>query len=122
LKSETPIFVPAKILDEQGRTLAQKNDLGERSGIRVQELTPSLAFHFNFKGQKDVLVSEVVSGSASEVSGIKAGDIITKVNLKEVRGVKEFEEAFDEVKKGSSLHILLFRDERFQEVNLFLEP
>jgi hypothetical protein len=122
LKSKTPIFVSAKILDERGVALTKKNDFGERYGIRIQELTPSLASHFNFKGQKGVLVSEVISGSPSEASGIKAGDIITKVNSKELGIVQEFEEIFDRAKVGSSLQILLFRDGKFQEVNLFLKP
>jgi bifunctional DNase/RNase len=122
LKSKTPIFVSSKILDQQGISLTKKDNFGERYGIRIQELTPSLASHFNFKGQRGVLVSEIVSGSASEASGIKAGDIITKVNLKEMGTVQEFEEVFDGLKGGSSAQILLFRDDQFQEVNLFLRP
>jgi len=109
LKSKTPILVLATILDTQGITLAKKN-MGERYGIRIQELTPSLASHFNFKGQKGILVSEVISGSTSEVSGIMAGDIITKVDLKEVGSVQEFEEVFDALKVGNSVRITLFRD------------
>jgi bifunctional DNase/RNase len=117
LKSKTPIFVLATILDDQGITLSQKST-GERYGIRIQELTSSLASHFSFKSEKGVLVSEVISGSASEASGIKAGDIITKVNAKEVSNVQEFEEAIDVVKVGDSIQITLFRDNKFQEVNL----
>ena len=122
LKSKIPIFVAAKILDQQGIALTKKNAFGERYGIRIQELTPALASHFNFKGKKGVLVAEVLPGSISETSGIKAGDIITKVNSKEVEGVQEFEEMLDTVKAGDSLRILLFRDDKFQEINLFLKP
>jgi bifunctional DNase/RNase len=122
LKSKIPIYVASKILDEQGIALAKKNAFAERHGIRIQELTPALAFNFNFKGNKGVLVAEVLSGSVSETSGIKAGDIITKLNLKEVGSVQEFEEMFDAVKPGESLQILLFRDNKFQEVNLLLKP
>ena len=121
LKSKTPIFVLATILDTQGIALAKKNT-GERYGIRIQELTPALASHFNFKAQKGVLVSEVISGSASEVSGIKAGDIITRVDLKEVGSVQEFEAVFETLKEGSSVRVTLFRDDKFQEVNLSLKP
>jgi bifunctional DNase/RNase len=121
LKSKTPIFVLATILDAQGIALAKK-ETGERYGIRIQELTPSLASHFNFKGQKGVLVSEVISGSASEISGIKAGDIITKVDLKEVSSVQEFEEVFEALKEGGSVRVTLFRDDKFKEVNLSLKP
>ena len=122
LKSKLPILVSAKILDEQGISLTKKSVFGERYGIRIQELTPPLASNFNFKGKKGVLVAEVLPGSASEASGIKAGDIITKVNSKEVGGVQEFEEMFDAAKLGDSLRILLFRDDKSQEVNLILKP
>ena len=122
LKSKAPIFVSTRILEEQGMVLRKKDHIGERYGIRIQELTPSLASHFNFKSRKGVLVSEVISGSASESSGIKAGDIITKINLKEVGSIKEFEDILDAVKAAGSHRILLFRDDQFQEVNLVLKP
>lgn len=122
LKSKVPILVSAKVLDQQGLTLSREEGMVERHGIRIQELTPSLSSHFNFKGQKGVLVSEVLSGSIPEVSGIKAGDIITKINQKEVGSVQEFEEIFDSLKAGSSIRILLFRNEKFQEANLTLKP
>lgn len=122
LKSKTPIFVSAKILDEQGMALTKKEIFGERYGIRIQDLTPSLASHFNFKGEKGVLVSEVIPESPAEVSEIKPGDIITKVNLKEVGTVQEFEKAFDATPGSNPLPILIFRDGKFKEVNLFLKP
>lgn len=118
LKSKTPIYVSTKILDEQGIALTQKSDFGERFGIRIQELTPALASSFNFKGKKGVLVAEVLPGSVSEASGIKAGDIITKVDSKEVGTVQQFEEMFDTARPGDSLKVLLFRDNQFKEVNL----
>jgi hypothetical protein len=120
LKSKVPVYVSAKIIQDQGIALTGKEAFGERYGIRIQELTPSLASHFNFKGQKGVLVSEVIPGSLSESSGIKAGDIITKVNLKEVGSVHEFEEAVDAIQGSSSVKILLFREDKFQEVNFDL--
>jgi bifunctional DNase/RNase len=122
LKSKTPILVSAKILDEQGIALAKKSVQSERFGIRIQELTPALASHFNFKGHKGVLVAEVLPGSVSESSGIKAGDIITKANSKEVGSVEEFQEILDAVKAGDSVRVWLFRDDQSKEVNLTLKP
>jgi C-terminal processing protease CtpA/Prc len=122
LKSKVPILVSAKILGEQGISVTKKNVFGERYGIRIQELTPSLASNFNFRGKKGVLVAEVLPESASETSGIKAGDILTKLNSKEIGSIQEFEEMFDAAKVGDSLRILLFRDGQFQEVNLILKP
>ncbi len=122
LKSKLPIFIAAKILDEQGIALTQRNNSGERYGVYVQELTPALASHFNFRGKKGVLVAEVLPESVSEISGIKAGDIITKVNSKEMGSVQEFEEIFETSKAGDPLKILLFREDKFQEINLILKP
>lgn len=121
LKSKTPIFVSIKVLDEQGIALSKENAFAERYGIRVQELTSSLASHFNFKRQKGVLVSEVLPGSTSEGSGIKAGDIITKINRKEVGTVQEFEEVLGAVRAGTVL-ISIFRDGKFSEIDLSLKP
>ncbi len=121
LKSKIPILVATKILAEQGIALTQKSAHGERFGIRVQELTPALSSHFNFKNRKGVLVAEVAPSSVSEAAGIKAGDVITKLNSKEVGSVQEFEVIFDKLGSDNPVRILLFRDNKFQEVNLILK-
>ena len=121
LKSKAPVFVSSRIFEEQGVPLSTKASV-ERYGIRVQSLTPSLAAHFNFKGDKGVLVSDVLPGNVSEASGIKPGDIIVKVNLKEIGSIQEFEEALDAVQRGGTARILTFKNGTFQEVNLPLKP
>lgn len=122
LKAKAPIFVSTKILDEQGIVLAKKKISGEKYGIRVQSLTPSLASHFNFTGQRGVLVSEVVSGSPSEASGMKAGDIITKIGERELANLEDFEQALDMLKDRGSIQISIFRDGKFKEVGLSIKP
>jgi bifunctional DNase/RNase len=122
LKSKTPILVSAKILEEQGIALAKKSALIDRFGIRIQELTPALASHFNFKSQKGVLVAEVLPDSVSESSGIKAGDIITKANSKEMGSIEAFQEILDSVKAGNVVRVELFRDDRSMEVTLSPKP
>ena len=122
LKSKTPILVSSKILDDQGIAMTQKKESAERHGIRIQELTPSLASHFNFKSGKGVLVSEVLAGSTSEDSGMKAGDILVRIGQREVGSVHEFEEILDAMRGETKLRITLFRDDQLQEVELTLKP
>lgn len=122
LKSKAPIFVSTRILDEQGIDLDKRETSGERLGIRVQKLTSSLASHFSFKGQSGVLVSQVTPGSSFEASGIKAGDIITKVNSKQIGSIQEFEETLDAAKDAHSVRISLFREGKSKEVTLSLKP
>jgi len=118
IKFKAPIYVSARLFEQQGVALNGKNAFGERNGIRVQELTAALASQFKFKGRKGVLVAEVVSGSAPEASGIKAGDIITSVNSKDVGDVREFEEAFDTAKKKGAVGLSIFRDGTSLDINL----
>lgn len=122
LKSKVPILVAARLLDQQGFAFSKHEEMVERHGIRVQELTPSLASHFNFKGQKGVLVSEVVPGGLLETSGLQPGDIIVKINTKEVGSVQDFEETLDALKPGSSVRVRFFRDEKFKEVSFPFHP
>ncbi len=121
LKSKTPLLVSTKILDGQGIALTRQSASSDRFGMSVQELTPLLASHFNFKGQKGVLVAEVFPGGASESSGIKAGDIILRVNSKGVGSVEELQEIFDLARSGDSVRIELFREDQSMEINLSLK-
>jgi uncharacterized protein len=122
LKSKAPIFVAAKVLSDQGISITQGTTGADHHGIRIQELTPDLASQFDFKGRKGVLVSEVIPGSAAEGSGIRAGDIISKINSKEVGSMEEFESAIEAEADAGSLRISLFRDGKTKEINLLLKP
>jgi S1-C subfamily serine protease len=122
LKAKAPIFVSIRVLDERGIALPKEGGSRARHGIRIQPLTPSLASHFIFKGQKGVLVSEVASGSPSEVSGIRTGDIITRIGPREVGNPEDFEQAFNALKDVRSIRIALFRDGKIEEVVLSLKP
>jgi hypothetical protein len=122
LKSQAAISVAAKVLEQQGISLTGKMSSGERAGIRVQELTPLLATQFNFKGKKGVLVSEVIAGSPAEAAGLKAGDIIVKLNSKEIGKVQEFEDTFGAVKEGDSVRLTIFGEDKVSEITLKMKP
>lgn len=80
---------------------------GARFGMTVQSLTPQLAAHFGTK--RGLLVSEVDEGSAAAKAGVKAGDIITTVDGKDVESPSELREAArsgDESKTSVTLGIV----------------
>ena len=54
-----------------------------RLGVSVQSLTPELADYFGAK-HGGVLVSSVAQGSSAAKAGIKAGDVITSINSRQV--------------------------------------
>lgn len=53
-------------------------------GVRIQDLTPSLASAMDVAAKEGVLVSDVVPDSPAEKGGLRVGDVITKVNDHEV--------------------------------------
>jgi predicted metalloprotease with PDZ domain len=53
-------------------------------GIRMQEITPGLREALDLKNGNGVLVSDVVEDSPAEKAGIKPGDVIVKIDDREV--------------------------------------
>ncbi len=122
LKSKAPVLVASEILAQQGVALVKKEARAERFGIRIQELTPDLASHFDFKEKGGVLVSQVLPGTSAERAGMKAGDIITKVDSRPIRTVAEFEKVFEDLASGASARVQIFRDGKTGEITLPLGP
>ncbi|TJV49467.1 MAG: PDZ domain-containing protein, partial [Mesorhizobium sp.] len=54
-------------------------------GVRLQEITPSIAEALGIAGSKGALVASVEPGSPAEQAGIQAGDVITRFNGKDIQ-------------------------------------
>lgn len=53
-------------------------------GVAIQELTPELAESFKLGNIQGVLISEVMRGSPADKAGMRAGDILTMVDNKQL--------------------------------------
>jgi hypothetical protein len=53
-------------------------------GVQIQDLSEQLSGYFKVKDGNGVLVSEVVEDSPANKAGLKAGDIITKIDDKDI--------------------------------------
>jgi serine protease Do len=58
-------------------------------GVAAQDLSGQLGNYFGAPDGQGVLVTDVHMGSAGEKAGLKAGDVITKVDGERVRNVEE---------------------------------
>jgi S1-C subfamily serine protease len=71
--------------------------------------------------QSGARVQEVVSGSAADMAGIKAGDLITKVGDKVVTGPEDLVNAISAFKGGDEVSIELIQNEKTQEQKVILQ-
>jgi serine protease Do len=88
-----------------------------RSGLMVENLTPQLGDFFGAKGAKGVLVRSVEKGSVAAKAGLRAGDVIVRVNGEPVTDVGDFSQALRSHKSGNA-SVGVIRDKREQTISL----
>ncbi len=88
-----------------------------RSGLMVENLTPQLGEFFGAKGGKGVLVRSVEKGSVAAKAGLRAGDVIIRVNSETVTDVGDFSQALHSRATGNA-SVGVIRDKREQTISL----
>lgn len=89
-----------------------------RLGVSTQTLTDQLAAHFGVDG--GVLVSSVTENSAASKAGLRAGDVITKLNATEIDDAGDLLEALADASGEVTLEIV--RDRKTQTLKATLDP
>ncbi len=78
-------------------------------GVGIKNLSPEDRKDYSYKGD-GVLVSEVTKKSPAEEAGIKAEDILTKIDGQPVKDVDELRTTIATMRPGSSVEVELVRD------------
>ena len=104
-------------------------------GISGGDITPSIAEALNLPVQQGVLVEQVLNGGPADDAGIKGatgqatiggqtvpigGDIITKVDGKQITGMDDVISAVNENKPGDDLTLTVWRDGQQRDVTVKL--
>ncbi len=87
-------------------------------GIEAESVDSQLAEYFGVK--EGVLVRSVLKASAAEKAGLKAGDVITKVDTARVSSPREITNAIRS-KQGGTFPLTLVRDRKEMTLNVTLE-
>jgi hypothetical protein len=90
-----------------------------RSGLMVENITPQLGEFFGVKNGNGVLVRAVEKGSRAEKAGLRAGDVIVKVNDQPVHDTSDFTHAVKS-RSGNSVSVGVIREKKEQNLNLTL--
>lgn len=79
-------------------------------GVNIQDLNEALAKSFGRSESTGALVSQVVPGSPAEKAGVKAGDIILKLDGEDISGAAHLKNLVGRVKPGTEAKLTVFRD------------
>ncbi len=88
-------------------------------GVEVESLNPQLAEFFGVK--EGVLVRSVVKDSAAEKAGIKAGDVITKVDQEKVTSAPELSSAIRSARSKTTFPVQVTREHREMTLNVTVD-
>ncbi|HEX6322156.1 MAG TPA: PDZ domain-containing protein [Vicinamibacterales bacterium] len=91
---------------------------GGRLGVSTQTLGDQLAKHFGV--ERGVLVTSVTENSAASKAGVRAGDVITKVDAAAIGDTGDLVRALGEASGEVTLEIV--RDRKAQTLKATLEP
>ena len=58
-------------------------------GVRLAELTPELRVHFGVAEDAGVMISRVLGDSAAQAAGLSVGDIVTRVDGREIASTSD---------------------------------
>ena len=115
------VVVEAMPEDEVAQSGGKQSEEGRvRMGIVVEELTRELAKELRTRVDAGVVISQVQPGGPAAAAGIRRGDVIYRINGRDVGNVKVFAEIAEEFKHGDVLRVMLDRqgDQVFTLVKL----
>ena len=86
-----------------------------QSGVRVEQLTDQMRDFFGVLGGNGVLVTSVDRGTAAEKAGLKAGDVVTSMDGRNIRTPADFSR---EMRANSRPMLKIFRDKQEREIRI----
>jgi Do/DeqQ family serine protease len=90
-------------------------------GVSLIEPTRETSIELGLEGKRGALASHVFIGSPADNGGIKAGDFITHVNNREVRGVNQLQMIVGDLKPGDRATFTVIRDKQSRNLQVRIE-
>ncbi len=89
-------------------------------GVSIQDITPELAEAMQIKAWSGALVSNVMRGSPAERAGLRAGDVISRVNDHAISSGTELRNRIGMMRPGEEVRLQVQRDGKPIDVTLAL--
>jgi serine protease Do len=112
-----PIDVAARIKDQ---IVATGKVQHAKLGVSIQDVNQGFADSFNLASPEGALVANVERGSAAERAGLKAGDVVRKVNGQAIIGSGDLPGMLAVSKPGDKVALDVWRDGKIVRLNATL--
>ncbi|MGE5594386.1 MAG: S1C family serine protease [Betaproteobacteria bacterium] len=112
-----PINVAKNVLDD---LIAGKKLVYPWIGVGLQELTPDLASYFGMRDKTGVVIAYVYPDSPAEKAGLTEGDVILKLNGKQMETVSQVQNEVRNHKAGDKITLQIWRDRAARYVTVTL--
>ena len=90
-------------------------------GLFVQDLTAELAGAFAVEAGSGVLVAEVSADSAAEDAGLQPGDVIVRMENRDINSAQDFHNAEGRLALGESLKVEFLREGKIHDKSLVIQ-
>lgn len=115
-----PVNMARQIMDQ---LVAHGEVRRGRLGVMVQDLTPELAKAFDIKESQGAVIAKIVVDSPAAKAGLKAGDVVTRINGKQIITSSELRNIVGLLQIGETVALDILRDGKPRTVKIVLaEP
>ena len=87
-------------------------------GMNPKGITPELAKSFGLEKNTGVLIAEVLEDTPAEKAGLKSGDIILKMNSKDVKDNVSFRNSVSLIKPGTKIKLTILRGDKEKKITV----
>jgi serine protease Do len=88
------------------------SESGKDIGLRVREMSPSLASQMGYETEEGLLITEVKEFSVAESAGLQRGDVILEINRRKVDSLDDLDTLLKNSDPGDPLLMMIRREYR----------
>lgn len=81
-----------------------------RLGAQAQDMSPELAKAFGLKDHRGAVITQVVPNSPAAKGGLRAGDIVTHINDRKVKGADTLRNTLGLLRVGETVNLKILRE------------
>ena len=87
-------------------------------GVKLQELTPSMAKALQMDDESGVMINEIVDDSPAEKAGLEDGDVILEFNGKSISDNNDLVKAVRRTSPGDNVEVVVLRNGKNKTLNV----